>query len=408
MLLYILLILGQAFASQQITDRIYSCISKMATNTKNSANNFTVREVAEACRDQVGTNGIEVVEAKITEGTTHYIKFSWQNLGRKEFRHYAFNIPNTALCNEQKVAVKSLILSLHDIIDQDEKSFGYNACTDANEKYVLSMRTEKYGFGFQRKKLNGQCKRICPEGEVLKGTKANILYAHPEDEIKALHTSAYSKKSLGPVFLNVECVKCPKDGPNKDASYNKTNPINNLCYNDDGCEQGYELASKSHEPANSKPSIKNVKKLCIPKCSAKESRNADGRCVSDKKKRCEESKRIAKNPQRWLNRFLAASKSQTFGSCDIELVRLLAQEFVLENIAYLNNAVDSNCYDKPIDYNLRELNPKFSEYLIQQKPEISSCLLSSKQKNPKFDLAFYNLLSENTFTQDPMLNFYGY
>lgn len=402
MLLYILLILGQAFASQKQADQIYDCVNKMARHeaARSTSNSFTVREVTESCRDEIGATQIFVKEAKITESTTHYIKLIWQEKGKEFFRHYAFNIPNSKLCNEVKGSVKGFTLNLRDILNNTKNSKSYNSCEETEADLAQ--------FGF--KKNGKSCKRICPKNSVLQGTRASVLF-NLKGDISNYAGEYDHHQNLDEIYLETKCVPCPKDHSPKNIRYTTTHEKDNLCYDEDGCPEGFE-----HIPGVKSfygfPSDKNPKKFCVMKCHAGFARDSSGECVEDQNQQCQLAKARQERPRKWLAEFLQITESQKVGTCDMGIIRDLALLMTLEAEKTLKLQVDKFCLNKKLTGNDKGdailSSFKLAEYLNDRYRESHKCIINIKDKDTNFNSELYRLFNEDLLQEDSSSRDYEY
>lgn len=403
MFLFLFLSLGQLFASQELADKVYQCVDIMARSRSNS--DYSIQEVAGACRDQWGQGKIKIEETRLDENTTHLLRVSWGE--GKRVHLYSFNIVGSSLCSEVANATNSnnsngsspinnLTMNMNHISSEVENTTLGNSCFD---KFAVQNDPTSYGlspgFGYKKNK-DGKCEKICPDGQVLTSENFPFLFAYKDSYSFMAATPFVPGKNHNSLLMSKNCVMCPEKKEN--SLHIKVDKNLNRCVDDHECPEGTEFLGvidvETLQPGEYIGTMNDSPEGCYTLCKPGYKRSSNGFCASNEKKSCEVLQKALNNMQRISKRFIELSHSAKIGNCDMSKMR--AQMSAWKNIV-VNSASQSlktSCKTNPLFKLPHKIADNFIRYLETDRSSLQ-CLgkveTAAKNLNPEI----YALLRED-------------
>lgn len=296
------------------------CVITKVRNTvdKSKAIAPDLRETINSCIGATKNTKVQIDFIKKYSGRMYDIQLVWPAENGFGQQRIFFNDVAGLYCHDNAVGESPLktILNISAILANTENSVLNNTCMPRD-----------YGFGF--KKINGipkgsfRCKRICPEGQVLVGNRlpsvsyGTYIQASVTDDRDSDLLDQRESHNMDEQLERVTCVSCPIFDGKEDIEYTRTTEKTNMCYNNDGCRQGYEYLNEAPELAYHREisifssNVEGESKFCYEKCDGDESRDPKQKynCIKDAKKSCEIVKKVRNNAINWSKRYQAAVKS---------------------------------------------------------------------------------------------------
>jgi hypothetical protein len=378
--------MSDVIASQELANSVYRCVESEAHNRENIGS--SIQAVAGACSLLDGKGEIKVIKARLDNDTTHLLKLTD---GKQEYL-FSFNIVGTNLRNEEKkkCATKGVLNSL--IVDLEDVEKHLSNSKEANTCKTKDQEDDYHNSGFGFEKVGNICKRKCVDGKVLKGQRVPIIYRDGDSNFFLT-----GLKSAGTeIFLDTQCVPCPKGNSPNEIRYTETHPSSNKCYDSDGCEEGYHHIPSISEAENLigyMPNIKNPKKACLPVCDETQVLGSNGICHDDPKKSCRAYKDVNNKIDNWLTRFFKISETSKFGTCDINLIRkeaaAWAQQKKIGNSKFLASGCDPTQYTSMESFGMNFSNNR----------KFQKCLMDVN-KGGEYDASIYILMHEEFYNPD--------